>query len=106
MTPITQQKAVGKAKRTASTTAKPTKDVKVQARMDAALKEAAEEIFESLGVSPTEAIRIFYAHVKIHRGFPFALRIPNEVTLAALEEAEHPESLETCEDLDGFFDSL
>lgn len=36
-----------------------TKSVKVQARMEKGLKQSAEEVFERLGVSPTEAIRIF-----------------------------------------------
>jgi DNA-damage-inducible protein J len=72
-----------------STTAKGNKDVKVQARMDAELKQAAEKIFEELGVSPTEAIRMFYTQVKIHRGLPFDLKVPNAVTLAAIEETEH-----------------
>jgi DNA-damage-inducible protein J len=89
-----------------STTVKGTKDVKVQARMDAELKQAAEKIFEELGVSPTEAIRMFYTQVKIHQGLPFDLKVPNAVTLAAIEETEHPETLESCEDLGGFFDNL
>lgn len=83
---------------------KTTKEAKVQARIEPELKHDAEAIFEELGVSPTEAIRMFYAQVKMHRGFPFAVKIPNDVTLAALEETEHPENLETLED--DFFDNL
>jgi DNA-damage-inducible protein J len=90
----------------AATAARVNKDVKVQARMDAELKQAAEKIFEELGVSPTEAIRMFYTQVRIHRGFPFDLKVPNAITLAAIEETEHPETLESCDDLDGFFDNL
>ncbi|MGD1866118.1 MAG: type II toxin-antitoxin system RelB/DinJ family antitoxin [Phormidesmis sp.] len=82
------------------------KDVKVQARMDSELKQAAEEVFQELGVSATEAIRMFYTQVKLQQGIPFALKIPNAVTLAAIEEAENAEALETIEDVDNFFDSL
>jgi antitoxin component of RelBE/YafQ-DinJ toxin-antitoxin module len=49
---------------------------------------------------------MFYTQVRIHRGFPFDLKVPNAVTLAAIEETEHPETLESCDDLDGFFDNL
>lgn len=80
------------------------KNVKVQARMEPSLKQEAEEIFSSLGVSPTEAIRMFYSQVKMHKGFPFELKVPNDLTLAAMEESEHPENLETIGD--DFFDNL
>ena len=83
-----------------------TKSVKVQARMEEGLKQSAEEVFERLGVSPTEAIRIFYTQVSLHRGFPFAIEIPNKTTLAALRETEHPSDVETCDNLDEFLDSL
>jgi len=82
------------------------KDVKVQARMDSDLKQAAEKVFQKIGVSPTEAIRMFYTQVKLQKGFPFALKIPNAATLAAIEEAENSEALETIEDVDALFDNL
>lgn len=95
-----------KAKDSSIAAVKQTKRVKVQARMEESLKQSAEEVFEKLGVSPTEAIRIFYTQVSIQRGFPFELKLPNETTLAALEETKTPNELETCNDLNEFFDSL
>lgn len=97
-----------RVKRPVSASASPSckKDVKVQARMDSELKQAAEEVFQELGVSATEAIRMFYTQVKLQQGIPFALKIPNAATLIAIEEAENTESLETIEDVEEFFDSL
>lgn len=80
--------------------------VKVQARMEPDLKKAAEAVFDQLGISATEAIRIFYKQVELHQGLPFEVKIPNETTLAALQEAENPERLETFDSVDELFDNL
>lgn len=101
MAAATQQKTTSEQRRAV----KATKEVKVQARMEPDLKHDAEKIFGYLGVSPTQAIRMFYTQVKIHRGFPFEVKVPNDVTLAAMKEAENPEGLETIDD-DKFFDNL
>jgi DNA-damage-inducible protein J len=69
------------------------KSSRVEARMDSDLKQAAEAIFSQLGVSPSEAIRIFYQQVCLHQGLPFDVRIPNAETMAALQEINHPERL-------------
>ena len=65
------------------------KSGRIEARIDTDLKQAAEAVFAKLGISPSEAIRMFYKQVEIHNGFPFDVRIPNAETLEALEEAEH-----------------
>lgn len=48
----------------------------VQSKMPSDLKAAAESIFAHLGMSPSEAIRIFYKQVELHQGLPFDLKIP------------------------------
>ncbi|MDG2990652.1 type II toxin-antitoxin system RelB/DinJ family antitoxin [Candidatus Synechococcus calcipolaris G9] len=83
-----------------------TQTTKVQARMSPNLKARAEEIFAELGITSTEAIRMLYQQVILRRGLPFAVEIPNEITLAAIAEAEDPERLETVDDIDVFLASL
>jgi len=60
----------------------------VRARIDTALKEESEEILTSLGLNMTDAIRIYLNQVRIHKGIPFELKIPNEETIAAFKEIE------------------
>ena len=79
------------------------KSSRVEARMDSDLKQAAEAIFSQLGVSPSEAIRIFYKQVALYQGFPFDLRLPNAETIAALQELNHPERLIRHERVDDMF---
>lgn len=59
---------------------------KIQARIDPALKQAAEAVFAKIGLSATEAIRLFYKQVEVHKGLPFELRVPNAKTRAAMTE--------------------
>jgi DNA-damage-inducible protein J len=59
----------------------------LHARIDPHLKKAAEAIFAKLGLSTTEAIRLFLKQVELHRGLPFAVREPNEETVAAMRQA-------------------
>ncbi|PIX23383.1 MAG: type II toxin-antitoxin system antitoxin, RelB/DinJ family, partial [Deltaproteobacteria bacterium CG_4_8_14_3_um_filter_43_13] len=43
----------------------------VHARIEPQTKEKAEEILRSLGLTPTEAIRIFYKQISLRGGLPF-----------------------------------
>lgn len=61
---------------------------KVQARIEPALKNSAEAIFKKLGLSSTDAIRLFYKQVELRKGLPFAVEIPNKETIAAMRELE------------------
>ena len=59
---------------------------KIQARIEPALKAAAETIFKKLGLSSTDAIRLFYKQVELREGLPFRVEIPNKKTIAAMRE--------------------
>ena len=43
-----------------------------------------------IGISTTEAIRLFLKQVELHNGLPFPVAIPNAQTLAAMRQAENP----------------
>lgn len=65
----------------------------IHARLDPKLKKSAERIFTELGISTTEAIRLFLKQVELHRGLPFPVSIPNAETAAAMLEANDPATL-------------
>ena len=65
----------------------------IHARIDPKLKESAERVFSTLGISTTEAIRLFLKQVELHKGLPFPLAIPNAQTIAAMREANDPAAL-------------
>lgn len=66
---------------------------RINTRIDTSLKKKANKVFDRLGLSEAEAIRLFYAQVELHQGIPFPLLIPNAHTLEAFQEAKHPEKL-------------
>ena len=61
----------------------------ISVRIDHATKAAAEDIFNLMGLSATDAIRMFYRQVVMHHGLPFPAKIPNEETLHAFEELDN-----------------
>ena len=65
----------------------------IHARVDPKLKKSVERIFSDLGISTTEAIRIFLKQVELHRGLPFPVATPNEETIAAMREVNTPAML-------------
>ena len=64
------------------------------------MKCQAEEVFAGLGLSPTEAITLFYRQVTLHHGLPFAVKAPNAETLAALRQARAGKELIEYVDLE------
>jgi DNA-damage-inducible protein J len=69
------------------------KTTMVHARIDPHLKESAERVFSKIGISTTEAIRLFLRQVELHKGLPFPIAIPNAETAAAMREANDPAAL-------------
>jgi DNA-damage-inducible protein J len=61
---------------------------KIQARIEPGLKASAESIFRKLGLSSSDAIRLFYKQVELHNGLPFPVERPNKRTIAAMRELE------------------
>ena len=57
-------------------------------RIDKAIKDQAEEIFNELGLNMTTAVNIFLRTAIREHGIPFELKIdvPNETTAAAIAE--------------------
>jgi DNA-damage-inducible protein J len=62
----------------------------INVRLENDVKKEAEVIFRKLGLSPSDAVRLFYRQVSLHRGIPFDVRLPNRETRAALRELENP----------------
>jgi len=76
----------------------------VHARIEPQTKEKAEEILRSLGLTPTEAIRIFYTQISLRGGLPFPITIPNKLTASTLEKSRRGEDIQEFESIEGMFD--
>jgi DNA-damage-inducible protein J len=59
----------------------------IHVRLDEGLKKDASTALEAMGMSLSDAIRVFLTRVAAEQRFPFALRVPNAETRQAMEEA-------------------
>ena len=81
------------------------KSAVIHARIEPETKNAAERVLHRLGLSPTEAIRIFYRQISLRHGLPFSVEIPNELTRLTLEKSRKAEDVERYNTLDDMFAS-
>lgn len=64
------------------------KDAIINARVESRLKSKVDHIFEVLGLSPTEAITLFYKQVELNNGLPFEVKVPNKQTQKTLRDSK------------------
>ena len=57
-------------------------------RVDEQTKQRATEALESMGLSVSEAVRLFLHRVVVDQAFPLELKVPNAETRAAMAEGE------------------
>ena len=51
----------------------------VHTRMDTALKENVEVILAQLGLTSSDAIKLFYKQIELNGGLPFELKVPDKI---------------------------
>lgn len=56
-------------------------------RVDDDTKEQATQALTAMGLSVSDAVRLFLRRVVIDQSFPLELKVPNAETLAAMEES-------------------
>ncbi len=61
--------------------------VRTNVYLDSDMKEQAKQIFKKYGVSLSDAINMFLTQSVMERGLPFELKLPNEETIQAIEDA-------------------
>ena len=66
----------------------------INARVKPELKGDVEKILSQLGISTSQAITMFFEQIKLNRGIPFQLQLPNEETLQAMQDARDNKNLE------------
>ena len=75
----------------------------VHARVEAQTKKQAERVLRKLGMTPSEAIRLYYTQVALHGGIPFPVRIPNNRTRETLRKSGKGQEIKSFDTLDEMF---
>lgn len=84
----------------------------INVRVDSALKQEAEALFNDLGLNMSSAINMFLRSAISHDGIPFEVKrsIPNAETRAALDEYEemrkNPDSYKRYHSFDDMADEV
>ncbi len=60
------------------------KTASIRARIEPGLKIEVEAILSDLGLTVSEAVHLLCRQIKLQRGLPFDVRIPNELTARTL----------------------
>jgi len=63
----------------------------IHVRIDQDLKLKASATLDAMGLSVSEAVRVFLTRVATDQAFPFELRVPNADTVAAMEAGDRGE---------------
>ena len=82
------------------------KSILVSFRTKPELKKKADAIFETLGISKTEAFNMFLSNVILNNGIPFEVKIPNKETLEAVEDIENKRNLTSYNNLEEMYEDL
>lgn len=77
----------------------------VHARIDPATKAATEKVLDALGMTPTEAIRLFYRQIAIRKSFPIELKVPNKLTASVLAKSDRNQDVETFDTASDLYSS-
>ena len=51
----------------------------VHTKMDVTLKEKVEVILAQLGLTSSDAIKLFYKQIELNGGLPFELKVPDKI---------------------------
>lgn len=60
----------------------------VQTRINREIKDEAAVVLEAIGLTVSDAVRLMLTRVAREKALPFEPLIPNEVTIAAMREAQ------------------
>ena len=71
------------------------KTATVRARVEPSLKRDAEAVLREVGLTSSEAITLFLTQVKLNKGLPFEVNVPNAATRHAITEARARKNVET-----------
>ena len=81
-------------------------DATISVRTEKKLKDKVGRILEELGLNHSIAINIYYYQILANRGIPFDLKIPNQITVKALEDSRRKKNTKKFNNTDELFVDL
>ncbi|MCL6655672.1 hypothetical protein A6R70_25840 [Agrobacterium rubi] len=81
-------------------------DSVVRARVDAETKDSATKALADMGLSVSDYIRMALVRVAHDKAIPFAVKVPNADTIAAMEKTARGEDVHRAKDASDLFKQL
>ncbi len=78
----------------------------IQARINPEVKRQAQEILGQLHITMSEAIAMYLTQITLHKGIPFDIKIPNDLTANTLMESEQRKNLHQADNINDLFEEL
>jgi DNA-damage-inducible protein J len=78
----------------------------VRARVSPRIKADAERVLRRLGLTVSEAINLMLVQIKLKKGLPFEIKMPNAETVKAFEETDVGVGLKKAKSVDDMFDQI
>jgi DNA-damage-inducible protein J len=88
---------------------KMSKTATLTVRLDPVLKKQTEKVLSEMGLTPSQAITLFYYQVKNQRALPFEIKLPrqpNEETLQAIDDLKQRRDTKTFKDVEALIADL
>ena len=78
----------------------------IQMRIEPEVKKGAQEVLAALNISMTEAVGAYLRQIIYHKGIPFELKIPNDVTLETIRKLEAGQDVKSFDSTKELFEDL
>lgn len=78
----------------------------IRARIEPGLKHDVDKILKKLGMSVSQAIGLFYVQVKLKKGLPFDVKIPNKTTRKTFENTDKGKGIKTFKSKEELFKDI
>ena len=81
------------------------KTASARALIDPQIKKEAEAILSELGLSVSKSFELYYRQIIAHQGLPFEIKVPNKITMKAIEGSRRGKG-KTFTNVEDLFDDL
>lgn len=82
------------------------KSVSIHARIKPELKNSVEGVLDKLGITTSDAIKIFFNQIVLTNGLPFEIKIPNLETQQALNDIHTGKNIISYKNTEEMFKEL
>jgi DNA-damage-inducible protein J len=82
------------------------KSATITVRLDPQVKQNAETVLKTLGLTTSQAVTLFFTQVSLNKGIPFDVHIPNAATARVIETGLAGNNLHPAANMDDLIAQL